>query len=75
MRHQSTYPNEVSSSGDSVMPRGPLTGRQLVLAGLFVLSGLLNSAWAATKPNVILVMTDDNDQLSWEIGGNCCEFL
>ena len=26
-------------------------------------------------PNIVLILADDNDQLSWAIGGNCCEFL
>ena len=30
---------------------------------------------AVDRPNVVLIMADDNDQLSWAIGGNCCEFL
>jgi hypothetical protein len=47
--------------------------RHLLLAAI-VLVAALNVTLAA-KPNVVLVMTDDNDQLSWAIGGNCCEFL
>ena len=43
-----------------------------MLAILFITSHLAN---AAEKPNIILCMADDNDQLSWTIGGNCCEFL
>jgi len=27
------------------------------------------------RPNIVIIMADDNDQLSWAIGGNCCEFL
>jgi hypothetical protein len=27
------------------------------------------------RPNIVLIMADDNDQISWTIGGNCCEFL
>jgi hypothetical protein len=30
---------------------------------------------AADRPNIVLIMADDNDQLSWAISGNCCEFL
>jgi hypothetical protein len=28
-----------------------------------------------SRPNVIVILTDDNVQLSWTIGGNFCKFL
>jgi hypothetical protein len=43
-----------------------------MMAILVVIGGVVA---AAERPNVIVIFTDDNDQLSWEIGGNCCEFL
>ena len=30
---------------------------------------------APTKPNVLLIMADDNNYVSWTIGDNCCKFL
>jgi hypothetical protein len=74
MRHRSVSPVGYSRLCTFALPeRFQTTGRVIVTA-LVVLSGFLNAS-AATKPNVILVMTDDNDQISWAIGGNCCEFL
>ncbi|MDA1248745.1 MAG: hypothetical protein O2820_05925 [Planctomycetota bacterium] len=29
----------------------------------------------AASPNIVFIMADDNDQVSWTIGGNCCKFL
>lgn len=49
------------------------------IVNLFVgLHVLLGSAFAAVqdaRPNIVFIMVDDNDQLSWAIGGNCCKFL
>jgi hypothetical protein len=65
----------------------PTSSRNLVqvagaIAVALVLSHLLQTrVYAATsdgltsRPNIVLIMADDNDQLSWKIGGNCCEFL
>jgi hypothetical protein len=47
-----------------------------------LLAGLLSSQILAAadksksaKPNIIVIMADDNDQLSWTIGGNFRKFL
>jgi hypothetical protein len=29
----------------------------------------------APRPNIVLIVADDNNQLSWAISANCCEFL
>jgi hypothetical protein len=30
---------------------------------------------SGSRPNIVVIMADDNDQLSWTIGGNCCKLL
>ena len=50
-----------------------------VFASLFcvLLPGFPVRAVAADvlrRPNFVVIMADDNDQVSWTIGGNCCKF-
>jgi len=49
-----------------------LANRRLLFA--FVVFAVSTGAFAE-KPNVIVILSDDNDQLSWTIGGNCCKLL
>lgn len=47
------------------------------LAAVAVSMSFLNavSAEPTARPNIVMILVDDNDQLSWAISGNCCEFL
>jgi hypothetical protein len=47
----------------------------LLSVGSLVAADARGGGAKGKKPNVIVILTDDNDQLSWAISGDCCEFL
>jgi hypothetical protein len=74
-RHTVSSPKVPRSARRNTLNLELLYSIQMPLVLLLLVTGMSRSTCAATKPNVILVMTDDNDQLSWAIGGNFCDLL